>query len=73
MINKNLEFYNVGELKQNEFENGVKIYRYPLEVRKHLDGYGKREAESCRGCEVRFVTEEMFWYLRGTTFTLFIE
>lgn len=57
MIYNNLEFYNVGELKQNEFNNGVKIYRYPLEVREHLDGYGKREAESCRGCEIRFVTK----------------
>jgi lysophospholipase L1-like esterase len=57
MIYNNIEFHNAGELKQAEDGKGVKIYRYPLEVREYLEGAGKREAESCRGCELRFVTD----------------
>jgi lysophospholipase L1-like esterase len=57
MLYNNIEFHNAGEIKQADDVKGVKIYRYPLEVREYLEGAGKREAESCRGCELRFVTE----------------
>lgn len=57
MIYKNIEFYNTVELKEDGLNGGVIPYRFPKEVRNSLDGSGKREAESCKGCELRFVTD----------------
>lgn len=61
MIFDNLEFHNVMELQKMEGISGVRLQRYPEEVRHEL-GYGdlmkgRIVSQNSNGCEIRFVTE----------------
>lgn len=61
MIYDNIEFYNVMELEKTETMAGLKLQRFPKEIRDNL-GYKDRKkgrivSQTSTGCEIRFVTE----------------
>lgn len=63
MIYNNLEFFNVVELGKSDVYPGLKLQRYPLEVRKGLElneaqaQRGSFVGQEASGCEIRFVTD----------------
>jgi lysophospholipase L1-like esterase len=64
MINNNLEFHNVAELETIPGMPGVRLQRFPAEIRNRL-GHLERErgrfySQVSVGCEIRFVTDAKF-------------
>ena len=55
IVKDNILFHNVEELEKTSM--GYKLYRYPREVRRHLNERARFMAQYVCGCELRFVTE----------------
>ncbi|RTE10633.1 SGNH/GDSL hydrolase family protein [Paenibacillus whitsoniae] len=50
-------FHNVAELEERAFLPGLRLQRFPKEVREALTAKGRTAAVESSGCELRFVTE----------------
>lgn len=64
MIYNNIEFHNVAELEPNGGMSGLRLQRFPRNVRNSL-GYlenevGRYFSQVSVGCEIRFVTDAKF-------------
>jgi len=57
VINKDVEFHNVGELGKREGYSGLFLYRFPANVRKHMTQLGDVAATNSSGAEIRFCTD----------------
>ncbi|CAG7642677.1 SGNH/GDSL hydrolase family protein [Paenibacillus allorhizosphaerae] len=57
MIVKNVLFHNVCELEQREHLPGLRLQRFPKEVRDGLGDKGRTKAVQSNNCEMRFVTD----------------
>ncbi|TCT16356.1 lysophospholipase L1-like esterase [Natranaerovirga pectinivora] len=61
MIYDNLEFHNVMELQKKDGFSGLRLQRFPEEIRYSLgyedDKRGRIASQTSTGCEVRFVTD----------------
>ncbi|OXM87117.1 SGNH/GDSL hydrolase family protein [Paenibacillus rigui] len=57
MLYNGLYFHNVSELEQRDHGSGVRLQRFPKEVRHQLSEKGRWKAVQSNGCELRFVTE----------------
>ncbi|WNQ10751.1 SGNH/GDSL hydrolase family protein [Paenibacillus aurantius] len=57
MRHDHIEFHNTAELEESRSFGGVKLYRFPREVRHALGDRGRFISEEATGCELRFVTE----------------
>ncbi|WP_246302936.1 SGNH/GDSL hydrolase family protein [Paenibacillus plantarum] len=57
MIYDQLEFHNVVELEENKLFPGLRLHRYPRDVRNRLSTRGSHISTQSSGCEIRFVTD----------------
>ncbi|MNI07145.1 GDSL-like Lipase/Acylhydrolase [compost metagenome] len=57
MIYNQLEFHNVVELEESKQSPGLRLHRYPREVRDRLSTRGSYISTQSSGCEIRFVTD----------------
>jgi hypothetical protein len=53
----NVAFHNVAELESRTYLSGLKLQRFPKQVRESLTEKGRTKAAESSGCEIRFVTE----------------
>lgn len=67
MIYNNLEFHNVEQLREVSGMEGLRLERFPENVRENLgipENYnGRFRASRVHGCEIRFVTDALFFDL----------
>lgn len=56
MEHHGLYFHNVAELEAKPGLPGLRLQRFPQDVRRALTDKGKMKAELSNGCEIRFVT-----------------
>lgn len=54
---QNVHFHNVVELEQVEDPAGIRLHRFPEEVRRALSEKGQSKAVQSSGCELRFITD----------------
>lgn len=52
-----IRFHNVVELEQRELLSGLRLQRFPRQVRHALSENGRTKAVQSNGCELRFVTD----------------
>ncbi|MFE5319466.1 GDSL-type esterase/lipase family protein [Paenibacillus sp. NPDC056579] len=52
-----IQFHNVVELEQKERMPGLRLHRFPKQVRHALTENGRTKAVQSNGCELRFVTD----------------
>ncbi|TXK71268.1 SGNH/GDSL hydrolase family protein [Paenibacillus sp. N3.4] len=64
MLPNNVFFHNVMELEQRSYLPGLRLQRFPRQVRESLTEKGRMKAVESNGCELRFVTEAR--YIRVT-------
>jgi len=57
LLYNQLQFHNVTELDEQSGTAGVRLHRFPKEVRNSLSDRARFISEDACGCEVRFVTE----------------
>ncbi|MFD0677835.1 MULTISPECIES: SGNH/GDSL hydrolase family protein [unclassified Paenibacillus] len=57
MQHKDVYFHNVTELEQRPHLPGLRLHRFPRQVRHSLTEKGRTKAVQSNGCELRFVTE----------------
>ncbi|WJH35484.1 hypothetical protein N6H14_05515 [Paenibacillus sp. CC-CFT747] len=57
MLHDHIEFHNTAELEESRSFGGVKLFRFPREVRHALGDRGRFISEEATDCELRFVTE----------------
>ncbi|MFW6271056.1 MAG: SGNH/GDSL hydrolase family protein [Bacillota bacterium] len=57
----NMQFFNIVEVEKNEYGSGLKLHRFPENVRNNLgrnkSSFGRHVARFTTGCEIRFVSE----------------
>lgn len=56
MIYKNVELFNVAEIRETPDGTGASLYRFTLDAIDHIKGIGAKSVRSSTGCEIRFVT-----------------
>ncbi len=70
MVYNNIEFHNVDHLETVEEMSGLRLERFPKELRKLLgiptNYNGRFRAERPHGCELRFVTEAEYFDIAFT-------
>jgi lysophospholipase L1-like esterase len=54
---ESVQFHNVSELEQSNKMPGLRLHRFPANVRCALSEKGKTKAIESNGCEIRFVTD----------------
>ncbi|MGO4499340.1 SGNH/GDSL hydrolase family protein [Paenibacillus sp. 2RAB27] len=54
---ENVVFHNVAELESRAYLPGLRLQRFPKQVRESLTEKGRTKAAESSGCEIRFVTE----------------
>jgi len=57
MIYDKLAFHNVWELEENPLSSGLRMQRYPRDVRAAMGTRGSFVSTQSSGCEIRFVTD----------------
>ncbi|MEC0225885.1 SGNH/GDSL hydrolase family protein [Paenibacillus alba] len=60
MLHNDVYFHNVSELEQLSYLPGLRLQRFPKQVRHSLTEKGKTKAVQSNGCELRFVTEAKY-------------
>jgi hypothetical protein len=74
MIYNNIEFHNVDHLREIPGMSGLKIERFPENIQKSLGSdvhhRGRFFSERSIGCELRFVTDAMFFNIGLTAIEL---
>lgn len=56
MIYRNVELFNVEEIRETSDKTGIFLSRFPSEVTETLKSGGAVAAKCCAGCEIRFVS-----------------
>ncbi|KRE58023.1 SGNH/GDSL hydrolase family protein [Paenibacillus sp. Soil750] len=54
---ENVAFHNTAELESRLYLPGLRLQRFPKQVRESLTEKGRTKAAESSGCEIRFVTE----------------
>ncbi|QYR21750.1 lipase [Paenibacillus sp. sptzw28] len=57
MMHNNIRFHNTAELEESRSFGGLRMFRFPRQVRHALGDRGRFIAEEATGCEIRFVTD----------------